>query len=75
MKRYFFSDIGNDGKAINKLTNSKKDTQNFTLELKGQTCVRIHDNNKESISNPLNYFNLLKRKVVTYVQACKTVKG
>ena len=59
-KDIFFQIIGNDGKAINRPTNSKKDTQKFTLELKGQTCVRIHDNNKESMSNPLNYFQLTK---------------
>ena len=59
-KDIFFQLIGNDGKAINRPTNSKKDTQKFTLELKGQTCVRIHDNNKESMSNPLNYFQLTK---------------
>ena len=56
----FFQIISNDGKAINRPTSSKKDTQKFTLELKGQTCVRIHDNNKESMSNPLNYFQLTK---------------
>ena len=59
-KDIFFQLITKDGKAINQPTNSKKDTQKFTLELKGQTCVRIHDNNKESMSNPLNYFQLTK---------------
>ena len=59
-KDIFFQLLTNDGEAINKPTNSKKDAQKFTLELKGQTCVRIHDNNKESISNPLNYFQLTK---------------
>ena len=59
-KDIFFQHVTNDGKAINQPTNSKKDTQNFILELKGQTCVRIHDNNKESRSNPLNYFQLTK---------------
>ena len=59
-KDIFFQLLTNDGKAINKPTNSKKDAQKFTLELKGQTCVRIHDNNKDSTSNPLNYFQLTK---------------
>ena len=59
-KDIFFQLLTNDGEAINKPTNSKKDAQKFTLELKGQTCVRIHDNNKESMSNPLNYFQLTK---------------
>ena len=59
-KDIFFQLITEDGKAINQPTNSKKDTQKFTLELRGQTCVRIHDNNKESMSNPLNYFQLTK---------------
>ena len=59
-KDIFFQVISNDGKAINRPTNSKKDTQKFTLELKGQTCVRIHDNNRQSMSNPLNYFQLTK---------------
>ena len=59
-KDIFFQLLTNDGKAINKPTNSKKDAQKFTLELKGQTCVRIHDNNKESMSNPLNYFQLTR---------------
>ena len=59
-KDIFFQLLTNDGEAINKSTNSKKDAQKFTLELKGQTCVRIHDNNKESMSNPLNYFQLTK---------------
>ena len=59
-KDIFFQIISNDGKAVNQPTNSKKNTQKFTLELKGQTCVRIHDNNKESMSNPLNYFQLTK---------------
>ena len=59
-KDIFFQVITKDGKAINQPTNSKKDTQKFTLELKGKTCVRIHDNNKESMSNPLNYFQLTK---------------
>ena len=59
-KDIFFQVITKDGKAINQPTNSKKDTQKFTLELKGKTCVRIHDNNEESMSNPLNYFQLTK---------------
>ena len=59
-KDIFFQLLTNDGEAINKSTNSKKDAQKFTLELKGQTCVRIHDNNKESMSNPLNYFQLTR---------------
>ena len=59
-KDIFFQLLTNDGEAINKSTNLKKDAQKFTLELKGQTCVRIHDNNKESMSNPLNYFQLTK---------------
>ena len=60
-KKDIFSQLmTKDGKAINRPTNSKKDTQKFTLELKGKTCVRIHDNNKESMSNPLNYFQLTK---------------
>ena len=59
-KDIFFQFITKDGKTINQYTNSKKDKQKFTLELKGQTCVRIHDNNKESMSNPLNYFKLTK---------------
>ena len=59
-KDIFFQLLTNDGEAINKSTNLKKDVQKFTLELKGQTCVRIHDNNKESMSNPLNYFQLTK---------------
>ena len=59
-KDIFFQLITKDGKAIDQPTNSKKDIQKFTLELKGQTCVRIHDNNKESMSNPLNYFQLTK---------------
>tara|TARA_B100001027_G_C16080034_1_gene246878 strand:+ start:93 stop:539 length:447 start_codon:yes stop_codon:yes gene_type:complete len=61
-KDIFFQLLTNDGETINKRTNSKKDTQKFTLKLKGQTCVRIHDNNKESMSNPLNYFQLTKTK-------------
>ena len=60
IKDIFFQFITKDGKTINHSTNSKKDKQKFTLELKGQTCVRIHDNNKESMSNPLNYFQLTK---------------
>jgi len=60
IKDIFFQFITKDGKTINQSTNSKKDKQKFTLELKGQTCVRIHDNNKESMSNPLNYFKLTK---------------
>ena len=59
-KDIFFQLITKDGKAIDQPINSKKDAQRFTLELKGQTCVRIHDNNKESVSNPLNYFQLTK---------------
>ena len=59
-KDIFFQFITKDGKTINQSTNSKKDKQKFTLELKGQTCVRIHDNNRESMSNPLNYFQLTK---------------
>ena len=59
-KDIFFQHVTNDGKAINQSTNSKKNAQIFTLELKGQTCVRIYDNNKESLSNPLNYFQLTK---------------
>ena len=59
-KDIFFQLITKDGKAIDQPINSKKDKQKFTLELKGQTCVRIHDNNKESMSNPLNYFQLTK---------------
>ena len=60
IKDIFFQFKTKDGKTINHSTNSKKDKQKFTLELKGQTCVRIHDNNKESRSNPLNYFQLTK---------------
>ena len=56
----FFQFITKDGKTINQSTKSKKEKQKFTLELKGQTCVRIHDNNRESLSNPLNYFQLTK---------------
>jgi len=59
-KDIFFQLITKDGKAIDQPINSKKDMQKFTLKLKGQTCVRIHDNNKESMSNPLNYFQLTK---------------
>ena len=59
-KDIFFQHVTNDGKAINQSTKSKKHAQKFTLELKGQTCVRIYDNNKESLSNPLNYFQLTK---------------
>ena len=59
-KDIFFQLLTKDGEAINKPTNSKKDAQKFTLELKGRTCVRIHDNNKDSTSNPLNYFQLTK---------------
>ena len=59
-KDIFFQFITKDGKTINQSTNSKKDKQKFTLELKGQTCVRIHDNNRASMSNPLNYFQLTK---------------
>ena len=60
IKDIFFQFKTKDGKTINHSTNSKKDKQKFTLELKGQTCVRIHDNNKESMSNPLNYFQLTR---------------
>ena len=60
IKDIFFQFKTKDGKTINHSNNSKKDKQKFTLELKGQTCVRIHDNNKESMSNPLNYFQLTK---------------
>ena len=60
IKDIFFQFVTKDGKTINQSTNSKKDKQKFTLELKGQTCVRIHDNNRESMSNPLNYFQLTK---------------
>jgi hypothetical protein len=59
-KDIFFQFITKDGKTINQSTNTKKDKQKFTLELKGRTCVRIHDNNKQSKSNPLNYFQLTK---------------
>ena len=69
-KDIFFQIIGNDGKAINRPTNLKKDTQKFTLELKGQTCVRIHDNNKESMSNPLNYFQLHALKQIQKPVQC-----
>ena len=60
VKDIFFQFITKDGKTINHSTNSKKDKQKFTLELKGQSCVRIHENNEESKSNPLNYFQLTK---------------
>ena len=60
IKDIFFQFITKDGKTINQSTNSKKNQQKFTLELKGRTCVRIHDNNKDSTSNPLNYFELTK---------------
>tara|TARA_Y100001968_G_C19390726_1_gene735426 strand:- start:453 stop:899 length:447 start_codon:yes stop_codon:yes gene_type:complete len=60
IKDIFFQFITKDGKTINQPTNWKKEKQKFTLELKGQTCVRIHDNNRESMSNPLNYFQLTK---------------
>ena len=60
IKDIFFQFKTKDGKTINHSTNSKKDKQKFTLELKGQTCVRIHENNKASRSNPLNYFQLTK---------------
>ena len=60
IKDIFFQFITKDGKTINHSTNSKKDKQKFTLELKGKTCVRIHENNKASRSNPLNYFQLTK---------------
>ena len=59
-QRYFFQFKTKDGKTINQSINSKKQKQKFTLELKGRTCVRIHDNNKDSTSNPLNYFQLTK---------------
>ena len=58
IKDIFFQFINKDGKIINQSTNSEKDKQKFTLELKGQTCVRIHDKNRKSMSNPLNYFQL-----------------
>lgn len=60
IKDIFSQYITKDGKTINRSTNSKKDKQKFTLELKGQTCVRVHDNNNESMSNPLNYFQLTR---------------
>ena len=60
IENIFSQFITKNGKTINQSTNSKKDKQKFTLELKGQTCVRIHDNNRESMSNPLNYFQLTK---------------
>ena len=59
-KDIFFQFKTKDGKTINQSINSKKQKQKFTLELKGRTCVRIHDNNKDSTSNPLNYFQLTK---------------
>ena len=59
-KIFFFQNTTKDGKKINQSTNSKKDKQKFTLELKGKTCIRIHDNNRESMSNPMNYFQLTK---------------
>ena len=62
IKDIFFQFTTKDGKTINHSTNSKKDKQKFTLKLKGQTCVRIHNNNKQSRSNPLNYFQLTKTK-------------
>ena len=60
IKDIFFQKETRDGKTINRSTNSKKEKQKFTLELKGQTCVRLHDNNRESMTNPLNYFQLTK---------------
>ena len=60
IKDIFFQNETKNGKTINQSTNSKKDKQKFTLELKGQTCIRIHDNNRESMTNPLNYFQLTK---------------
>ena len=60
IKDIFFQLINKDGETVNQPNNSKKDKQKFTLKLKGQTCVRIHDNNRESMSNPLNYFQLTK---------------
>ena len=60
IKDIFFQNVTKDGKTINQSTTSTKDKQKFTLELKGQTCVRIHDNNRESMTNPLNYFQLTK---------------
>ena len=69
-KDIFFQLITKDGKTIDQPTNSKKDIQKFTLELKGQTCVRIHDNNKESMSNPLNYFQLHALKQIQKPVQC-----
>ncbi len=60
IKDIFFKNGNKDGKTLNQSTDSKKDKQKFTLELKGQTCVRIHDNNRRSMTNPLNYFQLTK---------------
>ena len=56
----FFQFMTKDGQTINQSPSSKKDKQKFTLELKGQNCVRTHENNRKSISNPLNYFKLSK---------------